>query len=445
MTNNKKGIFARMMKTASKIESHELKATFASFAMSFTLMTAYYILRPVRDAMASDWSDAEVSILWTINFFISTAAVALYGYAISRISLRRLIPAVYIFFAASFVLFYAGTQTLSDIVLIDKSFYVWVSVFAMFHISVFWSLMADTFSKEQSSRLFAFIATGSITGAIVGAFISTVFSTVIGTYNLMLVATVLLVFIIPLITYIDNLKHTELRNEDVHADLSMEKIIGGNPFAGFIDFIKSPYLLGIGLFILLYTALGSFVYFELKNLMTDLDRDVRTSVWAAMDLAINTLGIFTALFATSRLATRFGLASTLALVPIIIVIGMLLLAVAPLLWAAVTLQVVRRAGNFAITRPAREMLFTTVGRETRFKTKPVIDIVSYRGGDMIWAWAWTGLTEGIGIGLGAMAAVGAGIAGIWAVVGAYLGRFYDLNNKPLATDTDQIKAATINN
>jgi AAA family ATP:ADP antiporter len=143
-----------------------------------------------------------------------------------------------------------------------------------------------------------------------------------------------------------------------------------------------------------------------------------------MDWAVNFLAIGTAMFATGRIATRFGLAVTLALVPIVIVAGLLVVAMAPMIWVVVGLQVVRRAGNYAITRPGREMLFTVVDRETRFKAKPFIDIVVYRGGDMVTAWAFTGLTQGVGLGLGAVAAVGAGIAAIWAAVGAYLGRAY---------------------
>ena len=159
-----------------------------------------------------------------------------------------------------------------------------------------------------------------------------------------------------------------------------------------------------------------------------MDPILRTQIWAGMDLAVNFLAIGTAMFATGRIATRFGLAVTLALVPVVIVAGLLVVAMAPMIWVVVGLQVVRRAGNYAITRPGREMLFTVVDRETRFKAKPFIDIVVYRGGDMVTAWAFTGLTQGLGLGLGVVAAIGAGIAAIWAALAIYLGRAYHQNH-----------------
>ena len=190
-------------------------------------------------------------------------------------------------------------------------------------------------------------------------------------------------------------------------------------------FFANPYLLAIGLFIFLYTGVSSFVYFELKNLLSELSRVERTAVWAKMDLAVNILSITTGLFATGRIVGKFGMPVTIALVPVLICVGLLILAISPFLAAVVTLQIVRRAGNYAVTRPAREMLFTRVDRETRFKAKPVIDIVAYRGGDMLMAWLFTGLTQGLGLGLAAVAMVGAGIAALWSMVGIYLGRWFE--------------------
>jgi AAA family ATP:ADP antiporter len=416
-----------MMRSASKIEPSELRAVLLSFGFVFTLMAAYYILRPVRDAMASDWTDAELSTLFTATFLFSIAAVFLYGAAASRVRFSWLVPGVYGFFAISFVAFYFAVQVSSNGVLIDKAFYVWVSVFSLFQISVFWSLMADIFSKEQAPRLFAFIAVGASVGALVGPLIPLLFAGM-GAANLMLIAAALLLVPLPVIGVLERIKVSELHNEAVHVDLTQQRAIGGNPFAGFKLFLQSPYLLGIGLFIFLYTGISTFVYFEIKNLLAGVDETLRTQIWAGMDWAVNFLAIGTAMFATGRIATRFGLAVTLALVPVVIVAGLLVVAMAPMIWVVVGLQVVRRAGNYAITRPGREMLYTVVDRETRFKAKPFIDIVVYRGGDMVTAWAFTGLTQGVGLGLGAVAAVGAGIAAIWAAVGAYLGRAYQRNH-----------------
>lgn len=442
MSYDNQNLFARFVKFASKIEENEIKAVTASFSFVFILMSAYYLLRPVRDAMASNWTDAEVSWLWTSTFFLSAAAVAIYGFAVSRIRFRILVPSVYGFFAGTFVFFYLGTQYMTDVDLIDKAFYVWVSVFSLYHISVFWSLMADVYSKNQSKRLFGFIAAGASAGAIIGPSIPAFFASKLGNENLMLIASALLVLTIPVIIWIQRLKITDLHNERVHVDLSSQMAIGGNPFSGFTLFLKNPYLLGIGLFILLYTGIGSFIYFELKNLMAGIeDESVRAQYWSGMNLAVNTLSIVIAMFATGRIASRFGLAITLAMVPVLLVLGLLVVAVSPLLWVVIAIQIAFKGGNYAITRPGREMLFTDVNRETRFKSKPVIDIVVYRGGDMTWAWGFTALTQGFGLGLGAVAAVGAGIAAVWALVGIYLGRWY--NRRSVADEVDTVNVEPV--
>ena len=419
-----RNLIINFLKNASKIKEQEIKAVIFSFLFVVVLMSAYYILRPVRDAMASDWTDAEVSWLWTLNFFISTAIVALYGSMVSKFRFRLLVPTMYGIFAISFIIFYALGSVFEDRTLIDKSFYVWVSVFSLFHISVFWTFMSELFSKEQSGRLFGIIAVGASVGGLIGPSITAFFSVSLGADNLMLIASMMLLIPIPIIFYLQSLKSKELNNEVLDIPDSNQSI-GGNPLTGFKMFFSNPYLLSIGLFIFLYTGISSFVYFELKNLLSDFSRSERSVIWAQMDLAVNILAISTGLFATGRIVTKFGMPATIAMVPIMICIGLLVLAISPLLGVVMVLQIIRRAGNYAVTRPAREMLFTLVNQETRFKAKPVIDIVAYRGGDMLTAWLFTGLTQGLGLGLASVAAVGAGIASLWALVGIYLGKWFD--------------------
>lgn len=422
MNNGKNGLNARIVGALMKVESHEIRATLLSFAFLFMLMLAYNILKPVRDAMASDWSDPEVATLWTINFFFSAIAVSVYGLAISRFKFRYLVPGVYGFFAASFLAFYIGTVSVEDAVLIKKSFYVWVSVFSLFHISVFWSLMADVFTKSQAPRLFAFIASGASIGTLAGTSVPLFLAEKLGTQNLMLIAAAVLVAIIPALGYLQRLKVTELGNQNQQVDLNENQAIGGNPFSGFTLFFKNPYLLGIGVFILLYTSVGSFVYFEIKNLLASYSSAERESIWAGINGTINVIAIVTAWFATGRITTKLGLAKTLALVPLLVAVGLLIVAVNPIIAAIIAAQIVLKGGNYSITRPGREMLYTVVDRETRFKAKPVIDIVVYRGGDTVTGWAFAGLTTGLGLGLGAVAAIGALIALVWGLVGIYLGR-----------------------
>lgn len=425
MNSKDGGPIKRIVTAATKIEPHELKATLLSFAFVFVLMAAYFILRPVRNAMASEWTDAELSQLWTGTFIFSLVAVSIYGGIIPRVKFRYLVPGVYVFFALSFFAFYLGATLVENPVYIDKAFYVWLSVFSLFHVSVFWSFMSDIYNRRQAPRLFAFIAAGSSIGAITGPAITAVFAGALGTYNLMLLAATMLLIPIPIIAVLSRLKITELGNEDVQVDLTRQQEIGRNPFAGFSLFFTDSLLFGIGVFIFLYVSMGTFVYFGLKNLMDVYDDATREQMWAVIDLTVNTLAVLTALFVTSRLTTRLGMSATLALVPSCIVIGFLIVAISPILIVLIGLEIARRAGNYAITRPGREMLFTIVNREMRFKAKPVIDIVVYRGGDMIWAWAFTGLTTVVGLGMTGVAVVGAGLALVWAAVAAMLGRKYD--------------------
>jgi AAA family ATP:ADP antiporter len=433
----------KMRQSAMLIEENETRTATLSFLFVFILMAAYYMLRPVRDGMASDWSDSEISQLWTIQFFLSAAIVVVYGFACSRIKFKFLVPGVYTFYAITFVLFYLGSSLAIDFtvnvplpfgwsqsivvdnVFLDKSFYVWVSLFSLFHLSVFWSFMADLFNKEQSKRVFAFIAAGASAGAAGGPLVVAVIARDVGNETLMLLAAGILFAAIPLIFYLQRLKISDLHNEGVQADLSAARM-GGKWWAGFGDFFTNPYLLTIGLFIFLYTAISAWVYFEINDVLRIYEeRELRTTILASRDAIVNLLTFGLGLFVTGRLVTRFGMPLTLALLPIIAAAGLLVVAFQPILIVILAVDISRRAGNYGVTRPAREMLFTSIDREARFKSKPVVDVVVYRGGDAVWAAAIAFLTDGLGLGYAILAAVGAGIAAVWAASVIYLGRVFN--------------------
>ncbi|MFT5573356.1 MAG: AAA family ATP:ADP antiporter [Cryomorphaceae bacterium] len=419
----------RLILRSTNVRKNEVKAAVLSFLFVFTLMAAYYLLRPVRDAMASDWTDAEVSWLWTLNFFISTALVALYGLIVSKVSLKRLVPMVYLFFSMSFVLFFFLVRLSEDAVLVDKAFYLWVSVFALFHISVFWTFMANTFNKEQASRLFSVIAAGASTGAIAGPLLAAVLVQTIGQQPMVLITALMLLVPVPLFFAISKLKESALGNQGYAKEETARKL-SGSPLSGFVEFVRNPYLLGIGVFIILYTGIGSFVYFEQKNLLVDFSRADRTAIYGIRDVITNTITFVLAFFVTGRLVPKLGMQKALLIVPMVLMFGMLVLAFSPVLIVALGLWVTRSAGNYGLVRPAREMLFTQVDEESLYKAKPVVDIVAYRGGDVIMGWAFTGLTQGLGLGLAAVALVGAGIAAAWAYVGWLLGKHFDNSVKP---------------
>ncbi len=424
MTTAQDGIIARLAKTLSEVEANELKATLVSTLFVFILMASYYILRPVRDGMASDWTDSEVSFLWNINFFVSAGIVAVYGFAVSRVRLRSIVPAMYGFFALTFVAFYFGIALLEDRVLVDKAFYLWVSVYALFNVSVFWTFMADTFNAGQAKRLFGIIGAGASAGALVGPAIPALFAGVLGNDTLMLIASVSLLMVIPLVFYTYHLKATELGNAELQADTS-KAVVGGNWWQGFQAFFTNPFLLGIGVFILLYVFIGSFIYFEQKNLLEEFSREERTQILGSIDWLVNVVTFGMAFFLTGRIVGKVGMPTALAMMPVLVAGGLLILAFAPILTVLLALQVFRRGGNYGLTRPAREMLYTRVTREERFKAKPVIDIVVYRGGDAVSGTLFAFLTDGIGLGLAAVAVVGAAISAAWGAVGIWLGKRFD--------------------
>jgi ATP:ADP antiporter, AAA family len=239
---------------------------------------------------------------------------------------------------------------------------------------------------------------------------------------LMLTASIILFTTLPIINYLETIRNDLNPNLAKQKQLTDNPRLGGSSLAGFKLFFTNPFLLAIGLFLFLYTGIASFVYFEIKTLLAVYPREERTEIWAFIDLATNAITILTGLFLTSRITTRFGLGITLAIIPFIVLVGLISLSIFPILGSVVVLQIIRRSGNYAITKPAKEMLFTYVDQETRFKAKQVIDILVYRGGDVFWAWAFTLLTTVFGFGMVAVALIGSGIALIWGMLGFYLGK-----------------------
>ncbi len=420
------------------IRPNERQATLLSFIVVFLLMAAYFVLRPVRDAMASDWSDAEVSMLWNLQFFLSTGLVALYGFTVSRVPLKRVVPGVYTMFAFSFMAFRLATPLVSDPTLLEKGFYMWVSAFSLFNVSVFWSFMADTFTRDQSRRLFATIGAGASAGAIAGPAVPALFAQSVGLEALLLIASCGLLAVVPIILWLQRIKVTQLDNaqHELSAD-ALSSRLEGRWWSGFRDVLSNPYLLAIALFILLYVFIGSFVYFIQKNMLAEFTRVERTQILSGISWLVNTLTFACALLVTGRLVRRCGMATTLACLPVTLVVGMAALAFAPLIVLLLAMDVARRVSNYAITRPAREMLFTQVSADQRFKAKPVLDVVVYRGGDAISGSLFALLSEGLALGLGAIALIGSAVAALWALVGVYLGGRYQRLDGAGAADVSE--------
>ncbi len=407
----------------------ELGAALAGAAYMFCLMAAYYMLRPVRDAMGIAGGVENLKYLFLISFGATLLVVPLYGLACARLPRSRFVPLISLLLVAMVALFYVAFRETSDEPpgWVAQAFFVWVGVFNLFVLSVYWSFMADLFSGEQARRLFGFLAAGGSAGAIAGPAVTTLAVGRFGIDGLLLCAAVLLLATVALVQYLLYWEKTSAASphKPLSGPMETDEPIGGNPLAGVALLGRSRYLLGIAAFVLLFTAVSTFVYMLQAELLRDTvsTSAERTRILAAVDLAVNVLCLPTQLFITGRLVARFGLTVLLAALPLFMIAGFLALAAAPVLVVLIVVQVLRRAGDYAITRPARELLFTALPKESRFKAKNVIDTVVYRGGDAANAWVYA-LLGGLGLGLAGIAAVGVGIAALWSTVALLLGRTF---------------------
>lgn len=406
------------------VKAGETKALLWSFSNFFCLLCSYYILRPMRDEMGIIGGVDNLQWLFTGTFVAMLAVVPLFGWVSSRYPRQRLLPLVYYFFIINMLVFYGLFQFDVAYIGVARAFFIWVSVFNLFVVSVFWSFMADLFSNAQARRLFGFIAAGGTAGALAGPLLTTALAVPLGPANLLWISAL---FLLLAVVCLHRLIAWSKDNTDDARDnpqvLPEDQAIGGNPFAGISLVLHSPYLLGICALMLLFTTLATFLYFQQAQIIRDsfADSGQRTAVFAAIDLAVNSLTILIQVFLTGRLVKWLGLAGTLLLVPVLLGIGFLLLGLTPVLAVLVVVQVIRRAGNYAIMRPAREMLYVVLGREEKYKAKNFIDTVVYRGGDAVSAWAYTGLRT-LGLGLGEIAFVAVPLAALWGWIAYGLGR-----------------------
>ncbi|BAU47541.1 MFS transporter [Sulfurifustis variabilis] len=407
-----------------QVEAHELRALAWSFTYFFSLLCGYYILRPMRDAMGIAGGVEQLHWLFTGTFVAMLAAVPLFGWVTSRYPRRRFLPYVYYFFIANLLAFYLLLRAEGDHVYAARAFFIWTSVYNLFVVSVFWSFMADLYTNPQAKRLFGFIAAGGTSGALAGPAIAAALARPLGTANLLLVSAGFMVVAVVCIHRLIAWKATQPQAASSAEQRAAEtRPLGGRVLAAFPLLLRSPYLLGIALFMLLFTTLSTVLYFQQAQIVRDAfaSSAERTTVFAAIDFAVNALTLTIQVFVTARLVRGFGIAWTLALVPVLLGAGFLALGFAPVLAVLVAVQILRRAGDYAVTRPAREMLYVVLGREEKYKAKNFIDTVVYRGGDAVSAWAYAGL-RAMGLSLGTIAFVAVPLSLAWAWLAYGLGR-----------------------
>jgi len=396
------------------VRPEEARAMLWSFAYFFCLLAGYYILRPLRDEMGVAGGVRNLQWLFTATFLVMLAAVPLYGWLVARVPRRRFIPLVYHFFVLNLALFWVLLALDVERETVARVFFVWISVFVLFAVSVFWSFMADVWSSAQGKRLYGFIAAGGSAGALAGPALTIGLAGTIGAVNLLIVAALLLeaaVFC--------------ARKLEVEQKVSSERqnAVGGGAIDGILMVLRSPYIAGITLWVALLSVAATFLYFEQAAIVAAASDDpaVRTRIFAGVDLAVGLLTIAVQFFATGKLIARFGVGAALALLPVVFAVGFAVLAVAPVLAVVIAFQALQRTANFAISNPAREVLFTVVARDEKYKAKNVIDIVAVRGADAAGGWLFTALRS-LGMELRSIPLMAIGIAVACFVISVALGR-----------------------
>jgi AAA family ATP:ADP antiporter len=420
----------RLLQRVVDVRPNEVRALFLSCLYYFLLLTSYYILRPIRDEMGVAGGVQNLQWLFTGTLIGMLLANPPFAALVRKYPRRVFIPIVYRFFMVNLLVFFALLRMMPEAnIWIGRIFFIWTSVFNLFVISVMWSFMADLFRSEQGKRLFAFIALGGTIGAIAGSSITAFLAGYLGPVNLLLVS----IFFLESSVWCAHALGGQVRHparpreagpsEAAASDPAEERAIGGGVLAGIKHVFHSQYLLGICLFMLLFTIGSTFLYFQQGAIIDAAipDRAQRTAVFARIDLAVNILTLGGQLFLTGRLLRWFGVAATLAILPALSVMGFLGLGFMPMLGMVIAFQVLRRAGNFAVARPTREVLFTVVSREDKYKAKNFIDTVVYRGGDQVGAWSYAAMAW-LGLGVGGISFVAAPLSLVWFFIAVWLGR-----------------------
>jgi AAA family ATP:ADP antiporter len=408
----------------------------------FCTLGGYYILRPIRDEISAA-DRGNLQYLWTAVFLVMLIVVPIYAWLTARWPRRKFVPFVYHFFALNIVAFYVLIVTQPEAVLahVDRVFYVWVSVFNLFVVSVFWQMMADIYTSEQSKRLFGLIAVGGTLGAIGGsASVALLLDPpeVLAAFHvehttLMLISALLLecaCICIHLLNRCTSGRHEARDAAPLEGEQNGDAPVRGGVWEGLAVVFRSPYLLLISAFIVLYCMMSTFAYFQqadiLKRVFGD-DRDAIRSLLAQVDLAVNVLTVVIQCFLAGRIMTRLGVGVALAILPVVAMVGFALLAAGyvvatlPVLAVLVAFQVGRRTANYALAKPARETLFTVVPRDQKYKAKALIDNAVYRGSDTASGWIYTGL-QALGLTVAAITLVAVPVAGVWLIISIVLGR-----------------------
>jgi ATP:ADP antiporter, AAA family len=410
-----KKLFAKIV----DVKPDELHALWLAFVFNFVVLAGYYILRPIREEIGATSGVENLPWMYTATLIGMLIANALFAAIVSRMSRRRFLPIAYRFAIANLFIFFILMRFVPSNWqwLLGRSFFVWVSVFNLFATTLFWAFMTDLFTAEQGKRLFGFIAVGGSVGAILGPLVPTFlvgrFST--GAFCLMSAAMFEIAAQCVRFFPAEFREHSQTQ--------TAEKPIGGNIWSSVTHICRSPYLFALALFLFIYTLTNTWAYFQQADLTQHqiTDKTARTVFFGKLDFSVNTLTVVLQLCLTSRLLKWFGVGFTLVLMPALSGLGFLAIGYAPILIVLAVFQVVRRATGFALLRPAREILFTVLRREDKYKAKSFIDTFGYRAGDQIGAWSYKGLHD-LGLDVRVTSYLAVPVVAAWCALGLWLGR-----------------------
>jgi ATP:ADP antiporter, AAA family len=409
-------LIKRSLRWALPATPEERLVALWAFGYFFMLLAGYYVLRPLRDQMGIAGGVKALPWMFIATFVTLLVLQPIYGALVKKLPRRWFIAIVYQFFVANLALFWLLLRLDVSTVVVARVFFVWVSVFNLFAVAVFWSLMADLFTSEQGKRLFGFIGAGGTAGSLLGPLITIGLSVPFGPTNLLLIA---IVFLELAVFCVYRLERSAARVHGRHGSLR----IGGSVFSGFVALVRSPYLLGAAAWVSLMSFGATILYLEQANVVAASvhGAGAQTRIFASIDLAVGLLTLATQVFATGQFLKRFGSGTSAGALPAVYIIGFTVLALAPSLAVVLVFQVAQRWMNFAIANPARQVLFTVVGRDEKYKAKNMIDVVVFRGSDALYAPVFDGL-QALGLKIGGIAACAVPVALGWLVLSRRLGR-----------------------
>jgi len=402
------------------VRPNEVRALGLGFAFHFLILTGYYILRPIRDSIAASNRLETLPWMFTATLVAMLLANVLFAAVVARMPRRKFIPLAYGFFIFNLGLFFVlmrGSPP-EEQVWIGRGLYVWVSVFNLFNTAIFWAFMTDLFTVEQGKRLYGFIAVGGSLGAIAGAYITKHYVGQIGPANLLAISAVMFAVAGSLVRFFPTGfadRHTP--------DEAKEAPIGGSVWSGLTHIARSPYLLGLAGSMLLYTITSTWAYFQQSDLARESLKSGadRTIFLANLEIWVNSITVLIQIFLTGRLLKWFGVGIALVAMPFLSMVGFAAMGIAPSLALLAIFQVTRRAAAYALLRPSREILFTVLRREDKYKVKSVTDTLGYRVGDQIGAWSYGGL-HAMGLGLSSISFIAVPVAAGWCALSVWLGK-----------------------